>query len=136
MVFDRRNGEERVVLVDNCKKEYDFPTISMKIILPAGDARSKASEAMDAAMKNDFDLAHQLMKEAHECIKEAHRAQTETMQAMAMDEYNNGNDTVALPMLFIHAQDTIMTIMTEVNLTEKMIQMYQKIREEMDQCKK
>ena len=112
------------------KSKYNYPEISMKIILPAGDARTKANEAFDAAMNKNFDLAYSLLKEANEFIKQAHRAQTEVLQSMAMNEYNNEEDPEILPMLFIHAQDTIMTIMSEVTTAEKMIKLYEKVCKE------
>ncbi len=114
--------------MDVCNKKYDFSKISMKIIMPAGDARTKAQEAFEAALKHDFESARELMDEADEYIKTAHRAQTEIMQQLASDEYN-GNDCVVLPMLFIHAQDTIMTIMSEVNTTKQNIQILKRMEE-------
>ncbi len=108
-------------------EEFDFPKISMNIILPAGDARNKASEALDAIMNDDTSKAEQLLKEAKEYVKQAHKAQTEVLQALASMEYA-GKEEPKLPMLFIHAQDTIMTIMSEVNLTEKLIAMYKKLK--------
>lgn len=114
--------------MDVCNKKYDFSKISMKIIMPAGDARTKAQEAFDAALNQDFESARDLINEADEYIKDAHRAQTEIMQQLANDEYN-GDDCVILPMLFIHAQDTIMTIMSEVNITKQNIRILEKVEE-------
>lgn len=111
------------------KNEFDFSKISMSIILPAGEARTKASEALDAMMDDDTEKAENLIKEAKEYIKEAHKAQTDVLQALAAREYDGNCDPVIFPMLFIHAQDTIMTIMSEVNMSEKMIKMYKKIKE-------
>ncbi len=111
------------------KNEFDFPKISMSIILPAGEARTKASEALDAMMDDDAEKAENLIKEAKEYIKEAHKAQTDVLQALAAREYEGDCEPVILPMLFIHAQDTIMTIMSEVNMSAKMLKMYKKIKE-------
>lgn len=122
--------------MDNCKNEYDFPSVSMKIILPAGNARAKANEAMQAALNHDFERCEELLKEANEFIKAAHRAQTEVMQSLAMRECEGDSDPVVLPMLFIHAQDTIMTIMSEVNMIEQMVKMIRMLREEIKECRK
>lgn len=108
-------------------EEYDFSKISMNIILPAGDARTKASEALDAIMDGDEAKAEELLKEAKEFVKQAHKAQTDVLQSLAAKEYA-GEEEPKLPMLFIHAQDTIMTIMSEVNITEKLIAMYKKLK--------
>lgn len=111
------------------KNEFDFSKISMSIILPAGEARTKASDALDAIMDGNVEQAELLIKEAKEYIKEAHRAQTDVMQTLAAREYEGNTDPVVLPMLFIHAQDTIMTVMSEVNISEKILKMYKKMKE-------
>ena len=108
------------------KNEFDFSKISMSIILPAGEARTKA---IDAIMDGNVEQAELLIKEAKEYIKEAHRAQTDVMQTLAAREYEGNTDPVVLPMLFIHAQDTIMTVMSEVNISEKILKMYKKMKE-------
>ena len=108
---------------------YDFPTISMNIIMPAGNARTTAMESMDALMNGDSEKAAAFLREAKEYVKQAHKAQTDVLQSLAARDYNGG-EPVVLPMLFVHAQDTIMTIMTEINLIEKMEQMYVKLKEE------
>lgn len=99
----------------------------MNIILPAGDARNKANEALDAIMDDDEEKADKLMTEAKEFVKQAHKAQTDVLQSLAAKEYA-GEEEPKLPMLFIHAQDTIMTIMSEVNMAEKLIKMYKKLK--------
>ncbi len=108
-------------------EEFDFPKISMNIILPAGDARNKANEALDAIMDGDEEKADKFMAEAKEFVKQAHKAQTDVLQSLAAKEYA-GEEEPKLPMLFIHAQDTIMTIMSEVNMAEKLIKMYKKLK--------
>lgn len=116
--------------------KIDFPKVSMDIIVNAGEARNAAIDAMAYTMSDSQEKADEALKKAKESIKEAHRAQTEVMQTLAFSEYNNGECQESLPMLFIHAQDTIMTIMTEVNITEQMINMYRKLKEEINACKK
>jgi len=96
--------------------------IAMKIILHAGDARTFAKEAFDAAMNDDFDLADKKLIESCKSIEEAHKIQTEVVQQEV-----NGT-TCQFSILFTHAQDTLMTIYTELHLTENMIQMYKKLK--------
>ena len=117
-------------------QEYNFPSISMNIILPAGDERTCASEALDAMLQGDCEKAEEKLKEAKEQIKIAHKAQTDVLQSLAAREYNEDSEPVVLPMLFVHAQDTIMTIMSEVDLTEKMLKMYKTLHKEIEECKK
>ena len=52
---------------------------------------------------------------------QAHNAQTEVIQGEARGEKTE------LCLLFIHAQDTLMTIMSELNMAGEMIQMYKLI---------
>lgn len=117
-------------------QEYNFPVISMSIILPAGDARTCASEALDVMLSGDLEKAEEKINEAKKLIKEAHKAQTEVLQSLAAREYNGDAEPVVLPMLFVHAQDTIMTVMSEVDLIEKMLKVYSKLHKEIEECKK
>lgn len=110
------------------KDKYNFPKISMEIILHAGDARNKANEAIDVLLnEEDIGKANKLLVEAKEDIKKAHSAQTKVMQELANDEFEGNDNQTILPMLFIHAQDTIMTIMSEVNMVEKLMLVYKKL---------
>lgn len=117
------------------KDEFNFPKISMNIILPAGDARTKADEAFNALLEGEEEKCNELLKQANECIKQAHKAQTDVLQTLAQREYEGDKNDVVLPMLFIHAQDTIMTIISEVNMIEKMVKLYKEIKKE-NTCKK
>lgn len=94
--------------------------IAMEIILDAGDARTHATDAMRAELAGDRAKADDLMKQAKECIKKAHNAQTDVIQAEARGEH------VQFSLLFMHAQDTVMTIISEVNMIGLMIEMYRK----------
>jgi PTS system cellobiose-specific IIA component len=101
--------------------DKELVNIAMNIILYAGDARTFAKEAFNAAMDNDFDLADKKLKDSRKAIEEAHKIHT----AVVQQEVNG----VIHPFstLLTHAQDTLMTIYTELNLTENMIQMYKKL---------
>lgn len=93
--------------------------VSMAIIMSAGNARTKANEALDELAAFHFDIAKQKIKEARENILKAHQEQTSIIQGEAA-----GNHYDAC-LLFSHAQDTLMTIMSEVNLAEKMIMVFE-----------
>ena len=124
-------------MIDNEKKlDIDFPKVSMSIILNAGEARTSIQKAIDLAMEEKFDEAEAAIKEANEHIKNAHKEQTDVMQTLAFNEYNGTEEPVILPMLFVHAQDTIMTIMSEVNMGAQMVRMYERLAKEISQCKK
>ncbi|WP_440896893.1 PTS lactose/cellobiose transporter subunit IIA [Amphibacillus sp. Q70] len=92
--------------------------VSMNIIIHAGNARSKAESALDAAERMNFETADTLLKEAKEDLVKAHNSQTKIIQ----DETRG----ISYPhnLLFTHAQDTLMTIKSEVNLTKRLLNMY------------
>lgn len=100
--------------------------VAMQIILNAGDARNNVMSAMSAEMDGDKKKADELLSIARECIKKAHLSQTEVIQEEA-----RGNK-MDICFLFIHAQDTLMTIASEVNMIEQMMRMYRKLEVKID----
>lgn len=95
--------------------------VSMQIILHAGEARNKVLKALEFANIYDFDKADDVMKEALASIQLAHVSQTKIIQ----NEMSGENYEACL--LFTHAQDTLMTINSEITLSKEMIKMYRKI---------
>lgn len=96
-------------------------TVAMQIVIHAGDARNLIMEALDCAAEGQYDRGESALKEAWEELRQAHIFQTEIVQSEAAGkkyEYS---------LLFTHAQDTVMTICTEMNLAKKMIAMYQRL---------
>lgn len=55
-------------------KNEKMEQIAMEIILAAGDARTAANKALDAAEGFDFDAADSFLKQARENIVKAHHA--------------------------------------------------------------
>ncbi|MCI8381234.1 MAG: PTS lactose/cellobiose transporter subunit IIA [Lachnospiraceae bacterium] len=88
---------------------------AMGIIIHAGDARLFCKEALDAVSDFDFGKAAEKMKKADKEIAEAHRIQTDAIQGEA-----NG-EKMEYSVLFTHAQDTLMTIYSEINLANQII---------------
>lgn len=99
----------------------ELAIISMNVILHAGNARDYVYQAVDKASNGDFDQADELMKKANEEIVTAHKAQTNTLQKEA--------EGIEIPFspLFGHAQDTLMTIKSEMNIMREIIKLYKKI---------
>lgn len=94
---------------------------AMQIILHAGDARLNLSDAVKAASESDFSKAAAQMAEAEENINKAHESQTEIIQnEMAGENYEPC-------ILFTHAQDTLMTIMSEMKFSREIIALYQRV---------
>ena len=88
---------------------------SMQIILHAGDAREATTEALNALKEFDINKARECLKKADEEIVEAHKAQTVELQREANGE--NPEFTV----LLTHAQDTCMTVNSEINITKNVL---------------
>lgn len=105
-------------------KEKDQLThIAMEIILNAGDARNQASKAIQSALKGELKEADELLKSAKECVRLAHLAQTKVIQEEASGRVFHPT------LLFIHAQDTLMTINSELMFSENLIQLYKTVCE-------
>lgn len=96
--------------------EEELVEVAMQIILHAGDARLKISEALGYAKKFAFDEAQSSMQTAEHAIHNAHRCQTNVIQSETRGvKYPHS-------LLFAHAQDTLMTINSELNLSKEMIE--------------
>ena len=98
---------------------------SMNIIMSAGDARLKASEAVDAIAEGRLDDAKALLKEADKLQAKAHNIQTDMIQG----DIRGGDEKMGYFVLFAHAQDTLMTTQVEINMTKAMLKIAQKYEE-------
>ena len=92
--------------------------ISFGIIAHAGDARSYAFGALEAAKAGNFEEAEALLKQSNDAAVEAHHMQTELLVNEA-----NGNKT-PVDVLLVHAQDHLMTSMLAVELIKELIEIY------------
>ena len=91
-------------------EENVFPIISL-----AGESKGLAYEALRLAKENKFDEAEEKMKEADAIILKSHEFQTNLITREADGE------KMEITMLFVHAQDHLMTAMSEKNLIKEMI---------------
>ena len=80
--------------------------------MKSGDGRVKIDEALDALASGDLTKAETLLKEANDLVVQAHNAQTEVIQSQVSGE------SMEYSLLFIHAQDTLMTINTELRMAK------------------
>lgn len=92
--------------------------ISFEIIAHAGDARSFAFQALEAAKEGKFDEADELLKKSDEAATLAHKAQTDLL----FDEMNGKPAPVSV--LLVHSQDHLMTSMLASELIKEMVLMY------------
>lgn len=113
--------------MDEFNDENVLIQVAMQIILHAGDARIKTEEALAHVKKFDFDGAKVCLEEAKECLHLAHIAQTDVIQ-------NETRGQVYEPcLLFAHAQDTLMTIMSEEKLAAEMIEIFEILNAKIEQ---
>lgn len=94
---------------------------SMNIILHAGNARDFYQEALDQAEAGSVASCGELLEKANEEIVEAHRLQTRLIQDAIEQEHPD------VTVLFIHAQDTVMTVDSEFRLVKRLISLYEKM---------
>lgn len=107
--------------------ENELIEVAMKIILHAGDARIKIEEALDYAKAFEFNLAEETLIKAGEDIRLAHVTQTNIIQnEMSGQKYE-------INLLFNHAQDTLMTVMSELRLTKSMVELYKLVSSNLTQ---
>lgn len=97
------------------EEKRDINVIAMEVIMNAGDGRDKIDEALAAIAAGNLDEAEAHLTEAESLIVKAHNAQTEVIQSQV-----SGED-MEYSLLFVHAQDTLMTINTELRMTQKLL---------------
>ena len=92
-------------------EKRDINMVAMEVIMNAGDGRDKIDEALAAMAEGKLDEVDKLLEEAEALIN----AQTEVIQSQVSGE------SMEYSLLFVHAQDTVMTITTELRMTQKLL---------------
>lgn len=113
--------------MENEEMNQEIVQASMQIILYAGDAREANLEAVEAMQNGDFDKAKMQLKIAEDNITVAHKAQTDKIQAETRGEKGEYS------LLFAHAQDTLMTINSEIILTKSLMKVFEKYEDRIHQ---
>ena len=101
------------------EKDYE---LSFKIILHAGDAKSKAMEAISAANVYDFIKSEELINEAQKELRSAHQIQTSLIT-----EETNGNGA-KVSVLLIHSQDHFSMALTAIENAKQVLITMKKIQ--------
>lgn len=109
--------------------DNNLANVSMEIILNAGNARQKMYEAHNFLLKGEIKDFEDKMVQAKDNITLAHNSQTETIQSQIAE------DIVNINLLFIHAQDTLMTIMSEYNMLTMIGKSHQALLIEIEKLK-
>ena len=98
----------------------EFNTRAMQILLHAGEAKEIIKRAVDKMLKENCSEAQceEIMQAASKELLLAHKEQTSVIQETVTCE------NLTIPLLFIHAQDTLMTTKSEFQLTQSIITLY------------
>lgn len=99
----------------------DINEAAMKVILNASQGRDKIDESVIHIKDKNFGEAERLLNEAEKYIVKAHKSQTSVIQTQSAGE------DLEYSLLFIHAQDTLMTINTELRVTKNMLTIIKEI---------
>ncbi|SHE38741.1 PTS lactose/cellobiose transporter subunit IIA [Caloramator proteoclasticus] len=94
-----------------------------EIISHGGNARAYAFEAVKKAQEGNIKEAEELLAKAQEELDIAHNTQTKLIQA----EINGEN--LQMNLLMVHAQDHLMTAISEKNLIEQIVNLCKKLEE-------
>lgn len=103
-------------IIDQANYDRDELTkVAMNIIIHAGEADKQMHELLDDLAQGKDDCLKEKLCIAKEEIRLAHVAQTEVLK-------NEAEGKVYIPsILFIHAQDTLMTVNSALGIAEKMV---------------
>lgn len=99
---------------------------SMNILIKSGEARNLIKDSYNFMAEFDFNSAEEKLKEAKSYILEAHKIQTAEIQKEASGEEPQYS------VLFSHAQDTMMTINSELITSRKMLLIFKEINKRLE----
>jgi PTS system cellobiose-specific IIA component len=105
--------------------------VSFNIILLAGDARGECEKALTSLEKFEYKVARNYLKEAEKKIIEAHKLHTDMLQKDI--EHPEDSEYV---MLFSHAQDTLMTIDSEIKLAKHILALFIALDKKIEELQK
>lgn len=89
----------------------------MNIIINAGDCKNHAYMALSNVNEGNYEEAEKEMELSSDAIAKAHDSQTMFLYKEA------NNEKIDISVLFVHAQDHLMTALTEKNLIEQIIEL-------------
>lgn len=103
--------------------EGSLEMISFQIISNVGSAKSFVMEALQSAKSGNFEEAEEKLKEADHYFVEGHKVHASLIQKEASGE------AVPFSLLFMHAEDQLMSTETIATLVREMIEMYKRMEE-------
>ncbi len=93
----------------------DLERIVFSIVSYSGEAKGYAYEGLRLSEDGDFDGALSMMEKCNESVLKAHEVQTELIRKEICGE------KMTVSMIMVHAQDHLMTTLSERELIQKMI---------------
>ncbi|MEG0177800.1 PTS lactose/cellobiose transporter subunit IIA [Anaerorhabdus sp.] len=103
------------------EENKEIELVAMQMILHAGNARDNVTKALSFIGEYKFTDAQNELDIAQEEMRLAHKAQTNIVQDEAR------GITYGYSVLFSHAQDTLMTIYSELNIAKQLHKMFEKL---------
>nr|WP_167014467.1 PTS lactose/cellobiose transporter subunit IIA [Pantoea multigeneris] len=94
----------------------------MMLIIHAGEARSAAMQALQAAREANWQQADDLLQQASVASREAHKIQTGLIGA------DEGSGKIPVNLILVHAQDHLMNAMLCRDLVEELIYLHRQLR--------
>jgi PTS system cellobiose-specific IIA component len=98
----------------------DYYTVAFKIISNVGAAKSLVMEALYAAKEGKYELAEEKLAESKHFFVEGHKTHASLIQREA-----NG-EKLEFSLIFMHAEDQIMSVDTITILVTEMIELYKR----------
>ena len=106
------------------KSKIDWETISLNLIVNAGSAKSCAMEALTLAKKRKFEEAKVKMQDANKLIAKASHEHFSVIQKESQ------GFQLKFKVLFMHAEDQLLTTQTLLLVIEELINIYKVIKKE------
>lgn len=101
----------------------DLENIVFELVGNGGNAKGLAYEAIAMSEKGEFEEAERLLKEANDSLISAHLVQTQLIQEEASGKHHE------VSVLFVHAQDHLMSAIEICTLAQNLIRMNRRIFE-------
>ncbi|MBM7543222.1 PTS lactose/cellobiose transporter subunit IIA [Amphibacillus cookii] len=98
----------------------DINMIGFSMISNVGTAKSLVMESLYAAKEGDYDLAEKKLKESKIYFVEAHKIHASLIKREA------GGEKIELTLIFMHAEDQLLSTETISELVKEMIEMYRR----------
>ncbi len=102
-------------------KDLNFEQVSFTIIAHAGEAKGKAMAAIKCAKEGNYKKAQELIVESEKSLAIASHTHMDIISAEAAGE------KITIPVLFMHAEDQLLTTETVILLSKEIIEIHEKI---------